>query len=347
MDKKSYKYPQLNDKEWLYQKYIVEKISAREISRIVGAKSSQTVEQALERSTIKIERIRPPRVVGKSFYEKLNDYEWMYQTYVIEGKSTIDIAKLSGAKSCATVKQSLERLKIPIRSLTEGHLCKRDINYKFNIDRQVIDGCLLGDAFLSISKGATTKDYPKFGKNNIYYDHQKCVGEILFGKNWRDRVREYPNKRFEQYHCKNIFSMRGLVDKNLSPFYDRWYPEWNEYKKVIPEDIEIDGTLLLHWFLDDGYSYVVNRKYKNPKYNKRKIRIEFATQSFLQEELEMFSKKIYNKLGLIIKPRFHQRNGEVAGTGFEMCLAETKDQVSLFYDIIGPCPVPSMQYKWK
>ena len=60
----------------------------------------------------------------------------------------------------------------------------------------------------------------------------------------------------------------------------------------------------------------------------------------------MISKKIYAKFGLIIKPRFHQRNGKVAGSGYEMCLSETQQQVKLFYDIIGPCPVPSMEYKW-
>lgn len=347
MNKKSYKYPQLNDKEWLYQKYIVEKISACKISRIVGAKSNQTVEQALKRTGIKTERIRPPRVIGKSFYEKLNDYEWMYQKYIVEGKSTIDISKLVGAKSCSTAKQSLHRLNIPLRSRTEGKLCKRDLNYQFNIDKQVIDGCLLGDAFLTISTGAKTKKYPKFGKNNIHYDHVKFVGLILFGNNWEDRVNKYPNNKGYGKKDSILFHMRGLVDKNLAPFYEKWYPEWNNYKKVIPDDIEIDSILLLHWFLDDGYSYIVNRKYKNPKYNKRKIRIEFATQSFEKEELEMFSKKIYDKLGLVIKPRFHQRNGEVIGTGYEMCLSETKEQVALFYDIIGSCPVPSMEYKWK
>lgn len=347
MHKKSYKYPQLNDKEWLYKKYIIEKISACEIGRIVGAKSNQTVEQALKRLEIKTERIRPPRAVGKSFYEKLNNYKWMHQKYIVEGRSTIDIAKLAGAKSCTAARQSLNRLRIPVRSKTEGRLCKRDKNYHFNADRQVIDGCMLGDACLSISSGAKTKNYPKFRETNIYYDHHKFVGEILFGENWADRVKEYSNKGFKQYNCKNVFQMSGLVDKQLAPFYKRWYPEWNDYIKVVPEDIEIDGTLLLHWFLDDGYSYVVNRKYKNPKWNKRKIRIEFATQSFQKKELEIFSQKIYDKLGLIIKPKFHQRNGKVAGTGYEMCLAETKEQVKLFYDIIGKCPVPSMEYKWK
>jgi len=347
MNKKCYKYPILNNKEWLYQKYIVEKISALEISRIVGAKCSETVEQSLRRLKIKTQNIRPPRIVGQSFYKKLNDYEWMYQKYINEGKSTIDIATLSGAKSCGTVTQSLNRLKIPIRSTTEGRLCKRDPNYKFNINKQVIDGCLLGDAFLTISLGSKTKLYPKFGKNNIYYDHHKFVGKILFGENWDKRVKRYPNKGWEHYDSKDLFHLRGLVDRRLASFYKRWYPEWNDYKKVIPEDIKVSKELLLHWFLDDGYSYIINRKYNNPKWNKRKIRIEFATQSFNKEELEIFSKKIYNELGLIIKPRFHQRHGKIAGTGYEMCLSEKKSQVKLFYDIIGPCPVPSMEYKWK
>ena len=284
---------------------------------------------------------------GSVKYPLLNNKDWLYQKYIVEHKSTIDISKILNIKSCASVKKALEHSKIPLRSRTEGRLCKRDSDYSFNINRQVIDGCLLGDACLTISQGATTKKYPMFRKNNIYYDHQKFVGEILLGENWENRIREYRNKGWKRYSSKNLFHLRGLVDKNLAPFYKRWYPEWNSYQKVIPEDIKIDGTLLLHWFLDDGYSYVAHRTYKNPKYNKDKIRIEFATQSFQEKELKMFSKKIYDSTGLIITPRSHRRKGIVKGTGFEMCLSETKEQVSLFYEIIGHCPVPSMQYKWK
>lgn len=280
-------------------------------------------------------------------YPLLNDREWLLQQYVVECRSTLDIAKQLEAKSCASVSKALERFDIPLRSKTEGKLCKRDKEYHFYANRQVIDGCLLGDAFLFVSVGSTTKDYPKFGKNNIYYDHHKFVGQILFGDNWNDRVKEYANDKGFGCQGGQLFHLRGLVDKQLAVFYQRWYPEWNDYKKVIPKDIVVDKDLLLHWFLDDGYSYIVHRKYKNPKYNKDKIRIEFATQSFQKEELEMLGKKIYEKFGLVIKPRFHKRKDIVKGTGYEMCLSETKEQVNLFYDIIGDCPVPSMEYKWK
>ena len=97
MNKKSYKYPILNDRKWLYQKYIIEKKSACEIGRIAKTKCSETVEQALRRLKIKTKRIRPPRIIGKSYCEKLNNYEWVYKKYIVEGKSTIDIAKLVGA----------------------------------------------------------------------------------------------------------------------------------------------------------------------------------------------------------------------------------------------------------
>ena len=106
-------------------------------------------------------------------------------------------------------------------------------------------------------------------------------------------------------------------------------------------------TVLLHWFLDDGYSYIVNRKYKNPKWNKRKVRVLFSTQSFQKEELELLAKKILDNLGLKVYVRFHRRNGKVLGTGYELELSEKKSNITLFYDIIGPPPVPSLAYKWK
>ena len=49
--RKGSKYWQLNDKEWLYQKYWVEKLSRREIAKIIGC-SAPTVSKALKRFNI-------------------------------------------------------------------------------------------------------------------------------------------------------------------------------------------------------------------------------------------------------------------------------------------------------
>lgn len=48
---------------------------------------------------------------------------------------------------------------------------------------------------------------------------------------------------------------------------------------------------------------------------------------------------------LKINPRFHQKNGVVSGTGYEMEVSGTS--ILDFYSVIGECPVASMAYKWK
>jgi hypothetical protein len=50
----SSKYEQLNDKEWLLQKYVVEHRSALEIAKLIGAKNSNSVRQFLAKFAIKI-----------------------------------------------------------------------------------------------------------------------------------------------------------------------------------------------------------------------------------------------------------------------------------------------------
>lgn len=54
---KSVKYPQLNDKDWLYQKYITEKQSLDDIVALVGAKTSNSVAQALRRFDLEVRSI--------------------------------------------------------------------------------------------------------------------------------------------------------------------------------------------------------------------------------------------------------------------------------------------------
>lgn len=342
---KGSKYTFLNDKEWLYQKYIIEKISAHEIARIVGAKSSQSIEQALYRMGIKIGRIRPKRVIGVSCYALLNDKEWLFENYVNKKLSTIDIAEIVGAKSASTVCQSLRRLGIPVRTKSEGHTCDRE-DEGFEINKSVIDGCLLGDAGLYCHSKDSDDSFPFFRKTNIYYDHIKYVGQILFPEKWEERITDGTNNGL--YGEGRIFTLCSLTHTELLPFFNRWYPESNNYKKIIPNDIEINKDVLLHWFLDDGYSVLTHRKYQDrPQYNKDVVRVSFATQSFELKELEMLSKKIYNKFSLKIVPRYHQRNGKIEGSGYEMTLYEAKEQVKLFYNIIGSPPVDSLAYKWK
>jgi len=267
-----------------------------------------------------------------SKYSLLDNKKWLYEKYVQENLGTIDICKLAGAKSPNSVRQSLIKYSIPLRSIGDGLRSNRQDD-GFIINKEVIEGCLLGDGFLYKWNKKSDTSTPYFAKRNKYYDHVKYVSEILFGDKWEDRIKENNEKSLDKRHV--VFTLRSLSNKRLQSYYKRWYPEWNDYKKVIPEDIEITPNLLLHWFLDDGNSYQ-RRKDSTVK----QVIITLCSECFSEDNQQMIVDKVKDKFEL--KCKLKKVN---YGTGYQIVINQS--QVPLFYDIIGLCPVPSMQYKWK
>jgi len=126
-----------------------------------------------------------------------------------------------------------------------------------------------------------------------------------------------------------------LSHKDLKPLYKKWYPKSNDYKKVIPEDVDISPVSLLNWFMDDGTSY---QRRKNSK--TKQIVIVLCSECFTKKNQQMIVDKINKEYGLGFKVVAYSH-----GTRWRIRLPQS--QTSLFYEIIGPCPVPSMEYKWK
>jgi hypothetical protein len=67
MHTSSYKYELLNNKEWLRQKYIIEKLSTKEIAKLAGAKTPNSARQALIRNGIDL------RTIGEGLTATRND----------------------------------------------------------------------------------------------------------------------------------------------------------------------------------------------------------------------------------------------------------------------------------
>ena len=76
-----------------------------------------------------------------------------------------------------------------------------------------------------------------------------------------------------------IYKFQTPVDKRLKDEYDRWYPNWNNFKKIVPDGLELTPKILLHWFLDDGTTSW--RKQKRSK----SVRLTFCSESFSYEDL--------------------------------------------------------------
>ena len=241
--------------------------------------------------------------------------------------SAKEISKLLGC-SLKPIYKRLKEYNIPIRSLGDAFRLKKGEDY-FVINNSVIDGCLMGDAGLFRENKLSSDSQPYFEKQNKYYDHVLYVSNILFSQQNTERIRKYEEKR-----CYRLIS---ATHRELMPFYKRWYPDANNYKKIVPDDLIITPEFLLHWFLDDGYSCYVRRS--------NSVSIALCTLCFEYNELNKLCDKILKHTGLKATVRQRKKSNIPRGTGCEIFISE-KD-TNKFFDFIGPCPVDSLAYKWK
>lgn len=262
-------------------------------------------------------------------YPKLNNTKWLYKKYIEEGLSTRKIAELLSIKTCNSVRQALIRNDIPVRTVSDGLTLNRKNNFFIYDDKtkQVINGSLLGDGSLTVYNKHSEKSYPYFHKTNKYLDHIEFVAKLIFGKRFQDKISTKNDKRFDIEY----YTLRSLSQKILKPEYDKWYPESNGYKKLVPRDLILTPATILHWFMDDGCCYY--RKQRNSYI------VIFCSESFSKED-NLFLVEQLCSMG--IKSTLRKIN---SGTGWRIRVSETS--VPEFYKIIGECPVESLKYKWE
>jgi hypothetical protein len=339
-NRKHFKYPALKDGAWLVKCYCDDQMSTAEIAGIVGCNKNTVRIALLElgvvlRSNSESTIAQVARRGLKSFrYPLLNDKDWLQRNYLVEGKSLDELKALVGAKNHNSVRQALERFGMVARSISDGLTHNREDD-GFSPNASVIDGTLLGDAFLSVYNKTSELSYPSYCKRNKHIEHHQYVGDLLFGDNWVTRVKEQSsicNGKVCNYHL-----LRSLSHKELMSYHRRWYPVLNNYIKCIPEDIVINEEVLLHWFLDDGSSSY--RKRDGKKTNQ--VLITFCSESFEKADQERLCDQIHEKFPTI-KPKIMPCQW---GTGWRIKILQA--QANAFYEIIGLPPVASLAYKWK
>lgn len=137
----SKKYPQLNDKAWLYQKYWVEKLSHQKIAQIIGC-GRTSVRRAFRvfnipsRTISEASKGELSHNYGKHFsevtkkkmsawqknrskYQELNNKEWIYQRYIEERLSLKQIAKILETGD-AVILRALKKFNISCRTKSEA-----------------------------------------------------------------------------------------------------------------------------------------------------------------------------------------------------------------------------------
>lgn len=271
----------------------------------------------------------------KTKYELLKNRDWLYQEYIVNKKGLNELQLIVGCKNHNSVRQALIHCDIPIRNNSEG---LRINNEPINLDDEIITGCLLGDAGLRKANKFSEKSQAFFYKKNKYLDHVEFIAKYFYDDYKNYIVKDYNTcngKLFTYYK----FSTRAY--ESLNDYFNRWYPKSNDYKKLIPKDINITEKVLLHWFLDDGCSVYRNRQNEYPDnwtQNKKQVRIFLCTDCFSFKDQERMCKQINEKFQLEARVKKYMKT-------FRIFIPQS--QSNNFFDVIGPCPVESLSYKWK
>src|SRR5581483_9750932 len=211
-------------------------------------------------------------------YPLLNDEDWLRHQYLYLGKSTRQIASLAGAKTCNSARQALLRHGIKVRSVSEGLTHGREED-GLTLDRSLIEGCLLGDGSLICFNPKSRDSSPYFKTKHTDYNHVRYVAQCLFGNRWSERIDADRQDYRGNDYCS--YAVRSLSNPLLRPLFEEWYPDWNDYRKVVPRSIRVDAKVLLHWFLDDGNSYQ-----RRPESRTKQICITLCSECFAKEDQE-------------------------------------------------------------
>lgn len=112
------KYSQLQNKQWLEQKYKQEKLSTVKIAHVIGF-STSAVLYALKKHEIKTREMSDACSIAerKNKNKLLSDEEWLRKQYIENLLSTHEIAKLAGS-SQKRVCLYLKKYGIPSRSIS-------------------------------------------------------------------------------------------------------------------------------------------------------------------------------------------------------------------------------------
>lgn len=263
---------------------------------------------------------------SKSYkYPLLNDRDWLYETYISKSLSTNAMRDIVGCKASNSVRQALIRNGIYVRTPSEGLTIG---NPPITINAEMIDGCLLGDAWLFKYNTQSNTSLPYFIKKNKYIDHIKYNAIQLYPT--IESIEQFISPDTSSGYEYHIF--RTPVYKELMPFYNRWYSGGNRQP---PDDIIITPITLLNWFMDDGCSSYRRRESKT-----QQVTIALSCEGFMPDKIDMLSVKLREYTDLPFK--MVRCN---SGCGYRISLSQA--YVPEFFAYIGDCPVKSFQYKWK
>lgn len=192
--------------------------------------------------------------------------------------------------------------------------------------KNIIDGCLLGDGCLIISKSGKNPYFSYCSKNK---DHVEYVFKYFKNLCNYSEIKEtsYFDIRTQKTYTRFVFITKCLEE--LMPIYLNWYRE--KGKNIIPDDLVLSELNCLFWYIGDGG---LVRSFRS-NHSLRSESLKLSTHCFDVDDL---SKKII--------PQLKEFEAKVYFSENKPVILIPRRKVKDFLTYIGPCPVPSYSYKW-
>jgi len=251
---------------------------------------------------------------GDKMNKLWKDKDWLYQKYVVEKLNQTEMAKLVGVAS-STIRKHLIKNDIPIRSLSETlFLCRKNPPITISDEMmEFIQGNVLGDG------GIFSVSDKKNIQRTASYSHSSKYLDIVL----------YIKSVFEKNNIETMGKINRFVHKKSGAvYYQYWTKHYVELldirrymykngKKIIPRDLELTPTIVLHWYIGDG-------SLSKCSHNKKYVRI--CSEGFPIEDVEFVVEK-FCKMGLTC-------TRQPSCNTIRFATNKTGD----FLDFVGPCP---------
>lgn len=250
------------------------------------------------------------------------DKKWLESRYIVEGKSTYQLADELGVTP-GTIRKWILRYGFELRDPDESyHLSHRNQLEITPYLHNMLEGELLGDGSI-IRSSKWTAHYSHASKHKGYVSWLSAEFASQ-GMGQSGVIREALCNEGTR-HASVVYQYQSLNYPELLEMRRRFYPYG---KKIVPYDLVLNPTSTRQWYIGDGRLTVSSKQRPN---------IILYTCAFDHESLDRLLRQL-NNLGLVatLQPCRNQ-----------ICV--WADSVQDFLDYIGPCPSQIeglFGYKW-
>lgn len=251
------------------------------------------------------------------------DKNELIEKYINEGLSQKKVADYFNV-SVDTVVRNLKEYNIESHKL--GSWSQSNIVKLNEMQKNYLYGAMLGDGCLSKAKNGKNAQFTYVSKSK---QHVEFVSTPFMEYSCNSGIVKYDyfDKRTDKIYTRYTF--RTITDKGFTDDYNLWYKDGIKH---IPENLILNPTICLIWYIGDGGLNNTNRSQS----------IKLSTQCFEKEEQEEI---LIPQLSQF-KAKLSKADKSKANNEQQYFIYIPHKYIKDFLDYIGECPFDDYKYKW-